>query len=277
MRLNKNVVIIREKESVVIRGIEIKLNDMGYSVLKSSGDELDVALRMEQAECFLVYLSVDVIDNEEQMGNLITYSSLIRESGKRMIFIGEKKMHADLMKKVSTIASYPWLDRPLDLELLAEVISNLEPNDLDTNLQSALNDFDFGDALDLDMDEAQPEVTQKRILIVDDDPSYAKTVKGWLKEKYKVDIVTTGMQTITFLMNTKVDLILLDYEMPVVDGPQVFEMLRTEPEMADIPVIFLTGVGDMESVKRVMALKPKGYVLKTTTREDLLKYLSNHI
>ena len=61
--------------------------------------------------------------------------------------------------------------------------------------------------------------------------------------------------------------------MPVVDGPQVLQMLREEPETANIPVIFLTGIGTKEAVQRVMALKPSGYILKTTTRDDLLIYL----
>ena len=61
------------------------------------------------------------------------------------------------------------------------------------------------------------------------------------------------------------------------DGPQVLQMLREVPETAAIPVIFLTGVGTKEAVQRVMALKPDGYVLKTTTRDDLLKYLKGKI
>ena len=69
------------------------------------------------------------------------------------------------------------------------------------------------------------------------------------------------------------DLILLDYEMPVVDGPQVFQMLRQEPATRNIPVIFLTGVGTREGVERVMALKPDGYVLKSTTKSKLLESL----
>ena len=56
----------------------------------------------------------------------------------------------------------------------------------------------------------------------------------------------------------------------MVDGPQVLEMFRSEPNLKDIPVVFLTGVGDAERVKRVMSLKPQGYILKSATREDLL-------
>ena len=102
-------------------------------------------------------------------------------------------------------------------------------------------------------------------------------VREWIKDDYQADIVTAGVQAIKFLIKKSADLILLDYEMPVVDGPQVLQMLREEPETADIPVIFLTGIGTKEAVQRVMALKPDGYILKTTTREDLLKYLNGKL
>ena len=106
-------------------------------------------------------------------------------------------------------------------------------------------------------------------------------VREWIKYKYRVDIVTAGMQAISFLLKVKeeepVDLILLDYEMPVVDGTQVLQMLRQEPATANIPVIFLTGNGNKDAVARVMELKPNGYLLKSTTRLDLVKYLDNKL
>ncbi len=46
-------------------------------------------------------------------------------------------------------------------------------------------------------------------------------------------------------------------------------MIRSEKNMADIPVIFLTGRGDPESIKKVMALKPAGYLLKNLKPEDI--------
>ena len=58
--------------------------------------------------------------------------------------------------------------------------------------------------------------------------------------------------------------------MPQMDGPEVLKALRENPATAGIPVMFLTGIGTKESVARVMALKPRGYVLKSTPREELL-------
>ena len=71
------------------------------------------------------------------------------------------------------------------------------------------------------------------------------------------------------------DLILLDYEMPEVDGPQVLAMLRNDQELANIPVVFLTGINNPESIEKLLSLNPAGYILKSTTSEDLRSTLSD--
>ena len=116
---------------------------------------------------------------------------------------------------------------------------------------------------------------KKSILLVDDDPAFLNMVKGWLSEKYRVTIVSSGMQAITFIAKNTPDLILLDYEMPVTTGPQVLEMIRSEVSSEGIPVIFLTGKGDKESVTKVLSLKPNGYILKTVGKEKLLSQIDD--
>ena len=115
---------------------------------------------------------------------------------------------------------------------------------------------------------------KKRILVVDDDGTMLRTIKSWLSEKYQVFMVNSGMAAITFLAKNEVDLILLDYEMPVTTGPQVLEMLRSEKKTSKIPVIFLTNKRDKESVMNVLDLKPEGYLLKTRGKFALLTQLS---
>ena len=61
--------------------------------------------------------------------------------------------------------------------------------------------------------------------------------------------------------------------MPITDGPQVLEMIRQEPNLADIPTIFLTGVDSMQAVSRAAHLKPEGYILKSTSKGDLMMYI----
>lgn len=114
---------------------------------------------------------------------------------------------------------------------------------------------------------------KKNILIVDDDANYLGLVREWLKSKYKVYMANSGLQAIKWLGKNKADLILLDHEMPVTSGPQVLEMLRSDSETRNIPVMFLTGKGDKESVMQVLSLKPEGYFLKNIEREELLEKL----
>ena len=71
------------------------------------------------------------------------------------------------------------------------------------------------------------------------------------------------------------DLVLLDYEMPIVDGPQVLSMMRAEREYKDIPVMFLTGKTDRESVMAVMSLKPAGCLLKTQPSHEIEKEIDD--
>ena len=81
----------------------------------------------------------------------------------------------------------------------------------------------------------------------------------------------SGVAAIRTITLNRPDLILLDYEMPVCDGKQTLEMLRLEKSFADIPVIFLTGRGDPEVVKQLLALKPAGYLLKYLKPAEIKK------
>ncbi len=115
----------------------------------------------------------------------------------------------------------------------------------------------------------------KRILLVDDDPTFLKMLQGWLSHKYRITAVKSGMQAITYLAKHSPDLILLDYDMPITPGPQVMEMIRSEFNASEIPIIFLTGKSDRESIMNVMRLRPQGYLLKTMSRDDIVSAVDN--
>lgn len=116
---------------------------------------------------------------------------------------------------------------------------------------------------------------KKKILVVDDSGTMLRNVKGWLEETYHVTLANSGAMAIKYLATNRPDLVLLDYEMPIVDGKQVLEMIRSENEFSDIPVIFLTNKGDRETIMKVMELKPQGYLLKTMEPEKIVESI-NH-
>lgn len=112
---------------------------------------------------------------------------------------------------------------------------------------------------------------RESILVVDDSGAYLRSVREWLGDKYQVVLANSGAMAIKSMTLKKPDLILLDYEMPVIDGKQVLEMIRSEKEFADVPVIFLTGKNDKKSIMDVMSLKPNGYLLKTMEPIEIIR------
>jgi len=112
---------------------------------------------------------------------------------------------------------------------------------------------------------------KKKVLVVDDSEFLRNMIVRLLEDKYKVLEAGSTISAIQSITVNKPDLVLLDYEMPVCDGRQTLEMLRSEKSTAGIPVIFLTGKGDTESVKKVISLKPEGYLLKTMPEDEIRK------
>ena len=84
---------------------------------------------------------------------------------------------------------------------------------------------------------------KKRILVVDDDKINLKITQMNLSDYgYEVFTADKGMEAIRLLRSQEVDLIVLDIEMPIVNGIRTLELIRKRPEMAEIPVIFLTAL-----------------------------------
>ena len=122
----------------------------------------------------------------------------------------------------------------------------------------------------------KPAAPEKHsILLCDDDIMFLRMMQDRLSSKYSVTSVKSGVQAISYISRRKPDLILLDYEMPVTSGPQVMEMIRSEENSKDIPIVFLTGKSDRDSVITVMRLKPTGYLLKSTKKEDIFASIDN--
>lgn len=124
-------------------------------------------------------------------------------------------------------------------------------------------------------EKQEEEKPKKKILLVDDSMMIRESMKQLLGKDYEVATVDSGVAAIRTITLNRPDLVLLDYEMPVCDGRQTLEMLRSEKEFDNIPVMFLTGRGDPESVKKVMSLKPAGYLLKYLKPDEIKKNIDD--
>lgn len=114
------------------------------------------------------------------------------------------------------------------------------------------------------------EQEMKKILVVDDSPITLRGIKAMLDKNFKITVATSGEQAIQLMQKRRPDLILLDYEMPGIDGRETLERIRADKEICDIPVIFLTGVADKEHIAAVLRLNPAGYFLKPAERNRLI-------
>ena len=114
---------------------------------------------------------------------------------------------------------------------------------------------------------------KKRILIVDDDIMTLKILKKYLEETYDVVTENAGYRFVEKMNSYNADLILLDIEMPVVNGLQAFEELRKNPELKDTPVVFLSGVSNPNLVRELMSKGAAGYLVKTIPKRELLTRL----
>ncbi len=110
---------------------------------------------------------------------------------------------------------------------------------------------------------------RQKILVVDDSMTIRQAMKQLLCEDYEIAMASSGMSAIRSIAMDRPDLVLLDYEMPVCDGKQVLEMIRSEEDFADIPVIFLTGRTDPGTVKKLISLKPDGYLAKYLKPDEI--------
>lgn len=116
----------------------------------------------------------------------------------------------------------------------------------------------------------------KRVLIVDDDP-HVQTVLKLLLGSAGIEALPalTGTEALEMMPHAKPDLVLLDLMMPEKTGWEVAGEMRSNPDLAEIPIIVLTAKGN--SVDRnamAQAVKVEGYVAKPFEPEDLLKTIS---
>lgn len=136
--------------------------------------------------------------------------------------------------------------------------------------------------LEVEKTLAEKELEEKKlnlkpkVLVVDDSITIRQGMKELLDEDYTVSLAKSVLSAIRTITLDKPDLVLLDYEMPICSGKQMLEMLRSEEEFSDVPVIFLTSKTDHESVKKVIALKPEGYLSKYLKLTEIKKKIDNY-
>ncbi|MDJ0843083.1 two-component system response regulator [Crocosphaera sp.] len=120
--------------------------------------------------------------------------------------------------------------------------------------------------------------TPANILIVDDKPPNLRILSTMLiKAGYKVRGVTSGKMALMAAKTMPPDIILLDIKMPDLDGYEVCQQLKQFPETADIPIIFLSALQDVEDKVKAFAAGGVDYIIKPFQFEEVLARVSTHL
>ena len=115
------------------------------------------------------------------------------------------------------------------------------------------------------------------ILVVDDDDMNLKMAEFILKKdmkENKVLLADSGMKAIDTLQREKVDLVLLDFQMPVMNGLKTLELIRKREVLKDVAVIFLTAASDRDTVIKAGMMGVVDYIKKPFMPNDLIDRVS---
>ncbi len=246
MKEKRNVVYIGQEQHIVTQAVENRLSEAGFNVIAIPSDIDEINKSRHGTDIFLCYLDYTSPKTEVVMHYL---ADLCRDEHKSMCLIVDNATRAQVKKMDSARWAAHIYVRPLDM------------NDIADDL--------------MDLADAHDEFRRRKtLLVVDDDSDFLMIMDYWMKKYYTIAGVNSGVEAVTYLQTHPTpDLILLDYQMPDLDGYDVMQWLHGTPQTADIPIIFLTGVDDRESVMRVVRHKPDGYLLKTARKSDLLDAL----
>ena len=247
--MDKRVLLISSQETFMVMAMKKNLEGEHFSVETTLANVNIISKMSNRPQIILVYLDRDV----SEMKDTLVYLKDMVDGAQEVTlvyFVGNPDDFADAKKLFPENAASGYFLRPLNVKELVDKLNDV----VDVSLRSN---------------------EKKSILVVDDDGTMLRTLRLWLSDKYSVYMANSGVNAIALLAKKHVDLILLDYEMPVANGPQVLEMLRGEPSTKDIPVMFLTAKNDKQSIMSVVGLHPEKYLLKTMPADELIKNIDD--
>lgn len=181
------------------------------------------------------------------------------------------------------------LEMDVAVSMLSSQLGYTYNKQIDALMVSAYNDianFSYDKALkklsDIiefmwDIEETEKKNGKKKILAIDDMPDILRTVKSILSDKYDVYCVTDHKAALRFLSGGDADLILLDIEMPDMDGFTLLNIIRKMKGFEDKPVVFLTGNVSVENVKKSYYAGSNDFIKKPIDPEVLIGRIQKHL
>lgn len=239
------VMLIGARMNYLLTSIKDRLNETALTV-QVCGMDIDRMHIKESVRAIIIYADGELIQNQKL---LVYLKDLVTEREIPVFSVGSSEELEVIRNNIPKHLIIEEYERPVNVREMSE--------DIETYVLQLST------------------IEKKKILVVDDSSVMLHNLKGWLEDKYQIVLADSGVSAIKSMAKSKPDLILLDYEMPIADGKQVMQMIRSEMEFADIPIIFLTGKGDRDSVLEVMALRPEGYLLKSMRPDEIIQAIDD--
>ena len=239
----KGLVIVGNPNEFLAKNLKTAIEqsdlDLDVRIIKYSVDELH---KLDITVCGLIF----IIESTSSVSNFLNFAKdFMNDKTVKMygIMIGEEVELAEASKYLAGCKVIS-CNRPI---AITDVVAQLKRLDA----------------------EQKKDSQKKRILIIDDDPVFLRTMKTKLSNAYRVFVANSGASGIMVLSKHEMDLILLDIEMPVTTGPKVMEMLQNEPKLSSIPVMYLSGRCDVKTVTEALVTKPVNYLTKTQSLDEI--------
>jgi DNA-binding response OmpR family regulator len=111
----------------------------------------------------------------------------------------------------------------------------------------------------------------KEILIVDDEPDVVVPIQFLMEQQgYRVMAAERGEDALDLIYHYKPDLVILDIMLPGIDGYEVCEIIRLDPNYRDVRVMFLTAKGRKADIAKGLALGADAYLTKPFSNDELV-------
>ena len=135
-----------------------------------------------------------------------------------------------------------------------------------------------GLALPADAAEPEDSLEGSKVLVVDDDAQITRALTTLLKRRgIAVTALNDPLRFWSVLDDTKPNLIMLDFEMPKISGTELCRVVRNDRRWSELPVVFLTGHTDQDSIHRVFAAGADDYVGKPFVAAELMMRIENRL
>lgn len=251
---NRRIAVDISKHLEADRGYRVIKCDAGMDALfdtvpKEMPNVIIICLGDETKETVKVYDVLKDCVNAEWISIIV-----VANDDDTKVFMANTKLHKMF-----------FMPRPVSLMALYSKLMEIE-SELDKNIEKA-NSI-IKEYVNPDFEDKH---RRKHVLIVDDDTDQLLQIKEHLSEFYEVTAVRSGKAAFKYLEKHVVDIMLLDYLMPEMDGPTVLATLKKDENFKTLPVIFLTGMTEKDAVlKTILELKPQGYLIKPAKKSEIV-------